>query len=196
MCDTPSQSDPEIEIQEELLETERAELELNVVKENLDLVVGWISHADGKATFYLTITLVLVGASLTEIPLLVTVCNKSSTCLSVILIIGHLIFYGSALVAGYFAMHVVRPRLVPDSGTQSWYFFQSVASFENTENFRAFSHGLNQDDRINQLIDQTWNLSKVAVRKYENTARADTCLRIAIVAGIVSVISILVLDKL
>lgn len=196
MSDTSPQPDKELEIQEELLETEQAELELSVVKENLDLIVGWISHADGKATFYLTITLVLIGASLTEIPLLVTVCKKSSTCLSIILIIGHAIFYGCAFLAGYFAMHVVRPRLVPDSKKQSWYFFQSVAGFDKVEDFQEYSHAITQADRTHQLLEQTWNLSKVTHRKYKNAARADTFLRIAIVFGMVSVILTLVLEKL
>lgn len=194
MSDNPQPASQKAALQA-TLEIEQDELELSVVKENLDLIVGWISHADGKATFYLTISLVLVGASLTEIPMLVSVWKKYSICISVILSIAHLGFYGSAVLSGYAAMQVVRPRLDPDSETQSWYFFESIAKYEDAEKFRVFSNGLKNEDRINQLLDQTWNLSKVAVRKYQTIVDADKHLKRAIIVGILTVIITIILAK-
>lgn len=185
------------EIQEELLESEQAGLEISVAKENLDLVIGWVGHADAKATFYLTVVLVLIGASLTEIPMLVTVCQKAPhwAC-SAILVLGHLAFYGCAVRSGWIAMNVVKPRLAPDSKTHSWYFFQSVAEFDSTEKFRDYSHGLNQEDRTNLLLDQIWNISRVAKSKYADAGNADWWLRFAVAFGVASVSVTLVANSL
>lgn len=184
----------------DLLEAQETELDLEVAKANLDLVIGWISHADAKATFYLTVALAMLGASLTEIPTLVRVCEhfflNSIWWLPLLLIVVHVVFYGASLFSAFKAIEVVRPRLAPDSKTHSWFFFQSIADFADLAKWHDFTNGLKGSDRLKHLIDQIWNLSRVAVSKYRMAGIADRSLRVAIVCGIVSVVTTLVLDEL
>lgn len=173
--------------------------DLDAAKANLDLVIGWIEHADSKATFYLTIALAMLGASLTEIPTLVRVCehflpgNLAWTSLLVLL---HLIFYGAALYSAFKAIEVVKPRIVPESKTHSWYFFQSIATFDDVQKWRDFTNGLDDDDKLQHLVDQIWNVSRVAVNKYRIAGIADCSLRVATCAGIVAILSTLVIAEL
>jgi hypothetical protein len=183
----------------DLLATKAAELDLEVAKANLDLVINWVSHADSKATFYLTVAVAMLGASLTEIPSLVRVCQHfaSTSCwwVPAILIATHLAFYGSSLVSAYKSIEVVKPRLAPDSKTHSWYFFQSVAAFADVEKWRDFTHGLKGAERLQHLVDQIWNVSRVAVAKYKAAGTADFALRVAFCFGTASVLVTLVLDE-
>lgn len=182
------------------LTVEETELDLEVAKANLDLVINWVSHADSKATFYLTVAVAMLGASLTEIPALVRVCNQ---CLSVnclwlpsTLIVLHTAFYGTSLFSAYKSIEVVKPRLAPDSKTHSWYFFQSIAKFEDVGKWRDYTNGLNGSERLQNLVDQIWNVSRVAVSKYKAAGIADSALRAAFCFGILSVFITLVLDEL
>lgn len=184
----------------ELLATKEAEIDLEVAKANLDLVINWVSHADSKATFYLTIAVAMLGSSLTEIPALVRVCqhfaSTSSWWVPAILIASHLAFYISSLFSAYKSIEVVKPRLAPDSQTHSWYFFQSVAAFADLDKWRDFTHGLKGAERLQHLVDQIWNVSRVAVAKYKAAGTADCALRVAFCFGTVSVLVTLVLDEL
>jgi len=184
----------------ELLATKDAELDLEVAKANLDLVINWVSHADSKATFYLTVAVAMLGASLTEIPALVRVCqhfvSASYWWVPAILIASHIAFYVSSLFSAYKSIEVVKPRLAPDSKTHSWYFFQSVAEFADVAKWRDFTHGLKGAERLQHLVDQIWNVSRVAVAKYKAAGTADCALRVAFCFGTVSVLVTLVLDEL
>jgi hypothetical protein len=175
-------------------------LTAEIAKANLDLVVSWIEHADSKATFYLTISLAMLGASFTELPSLVRVCKHfvvaDSWTLPVLLILVHIAFYGSAIVAAFISTVVVRPKLVPASKTHSWYFFQSNAQFEDIHKWREFTNGLTSAERLQHLVDQIWNNARVAVSKFRSASSADTWLRIAFCTGTISVVFTLVLDEL
>lgn len=192
------------EVPQALLEqeaiTQQVELDLEVAKANLDLVIGWIGHADSKATFYLTVAIAMLGASFTELPALVRVCEHFASTeqwtLPAILIVCHLAFYGASLLSAYHSIGVVKPRLAPDSKTHSWYFFQSIATFEDVNKWRQFSQGLKCTDRLLHLVDQIWNVSRVAVTKFKAAATADLYLRVAFCFGTVSVVVTLVIDEL
>ena len=175
------------------------ENDLDAAKANFDLVMGWVGHADSKATFYLTVSLAILGASLTEVPTLVRVCNHfwAGSPWWVSLLIGlHLIFYGAALYSAYKAVEVVKPRLVPDSNTHSWYFFQSIATFDDVQKWRDFTGGLDDSSKFQHLVDQIWNVSRVAVNKYRVAGQADCGLRVATCAGILAVATTLVTAEL
>ena len=171
---------------------------MDAAKANLDLVIGWTSHADSKATFYLTMALAILGASLTEIPTLVKVCVHcwGTQPAWIILLVGlHIVFYGFALFAAYMALEVVKPRIEPESNTQSWYFFQSISRFEDVEKWSEFSNGLSEANKFQQLTDQIWNVSRVAMNKYKKAGWADFGLRVAICSGVVAVVVTLVVKE-
>jgi hypothetical protein len=192
------------EIAEDFLKQNKSALEdeltAEIAKANLDLVISWIGHADSKATFYLTIALAMLGASFTELPSLVRVCKylaeEERWFLFIALLVVHIAFYGSAIVAAFYSTAVVKPKLVPDSKTQSWYFFQSTAQFQDIQKWREFTSGLTSAERLQHLVDQIWNNARVAVSKFKSASSADRCLRIAFCTGTISVVVTLILDEL
>ena len=170
--------------------------QLELSKYNMSLAVGWISLADSKATFLLTIALVGLGTSLTNIPDATTVCQhylqSESYLIPSVLIVVHTAFYGVLLYGIWSLVNVIKPRLVPQSERHSWFFFQSMAQL-SAEDFQRFNDSLDANAKLAQLNDQVYNNSVVARQKYGDVAKSVRILVIAAGLGILSVVPILIL---
>ena len=169
--------------------------QLELSKYNMSLIVGWITFADSKATFLLTIALVGLGASLTSIPDATAVCKHyfEADCnlLAYAIVAIHAAFYGVLLYTIWSLVNIVKPRLAPKSERHSWFFFQSMAQL-SPDDFQRFNDTLDPDAKLAQLNDQIYNNSVVARQKYVDVARSVWLLIIAACLGILAVVPILI----
>ena len=169
--------------------------QLELSKYNMSLTVGWITFADTKATFLLTIALVGLGTSLTSIPDATAVCKHcfETDCnlFAYAIIAVHTAFYGVLLYGIWSLANIIKPRLIPKSERHSWFFFQSMAQL-SPEDFQSFNDTLDSDAKLAQLNDQIYNNSVVARQKYADVARSVWLLIIAAGLGILAVVPILI----
>ncbi len=144
---------------------------IDVSEKNLARMVGWSTVVDSKATFVLTLILVLLGYFVSQ---LVTyfeahlkLWNSSSAAptLLVLLDIALIATLGCLITSIVYLMKIVRPKLIPPTQKLSLFFFQTVEKMP-ADDFHNRVLKLSVKDALADLNDQTYNVAKVVSQRF------------------------------
>lgn len=168
--------------------------QLKFSETNFNATKQWVEFADKKASFILTITLAIFSASLIVAPLLVKdILNLIKGPKASLIILGAFLlilsfFYIFAFLKGvHHLFSVVAPRLSPHSKRKSVLFFQTIASMEIQE-FKDKISKFSDKDIIDELLDQTYNNSVVAEKKFEKIRKAIFWIKLAGLSGLLLIL--------
>ena len=178
---------------------------IDCAEKNLERAHGWVRTADQKAGFTLTISLALLGASLSLVgraTLVVAQCVRvgSSSWLLAPFLVG--LFTAYVVFAVQAMSHlfgVVRPRTKPTTKRESLLYFGSIAKMD-VATFKERMRALPVDTLLDEILDQTYVAAEIASAKHLGIQTAFAKLELAAVFGLsflvtVSVTGALILAK-
>lgn len=170
-------------------------------QDNLERIIGFVRLADRKAQFLLTITLAIFAGGSTLLPEATRLASNSMVLASVhwavpVLLPGvYLVFLVTVVLAVWTFVGIVRPRLVPATGHGSPLFFQTIATMDPSA-FKETMKSIPRERAIDELAEQSYNVSVIARSKFEEIERGVRRLTVAGLSGILFTILINVLRGL
>jgi TRAP-type C4-dicarboxylate transport system permease large subunit len=150
---------------------------IRLVENNLDRVLKWVSIVDAKAKFTLSILLIVLGYSISQVSQLVELVEKVTKeefWWIAIILIG--MFFGifiSLICSFVFLVSIIYPKRDPTTGRDSIFFFESIAKMSAKEFCKKFS-SMTEDQVIEELNDQTYNSAQVVKKKFDQLAKSIT----------------------
>ena len=142
---------------------------IDVNKDNLDRVIGFVDVIDGKAKFILTLVLALTAYLVAQLgPYLdahATWGNGHAWApvFFVILDLVALACLGCFISTAITVICAISPRTTQHSGRISPFFFGTIASMP-IEDFKTTMKTITPNDVINQLADQTFDNAKIVTQ--------------------------------
>lgn len=168
--------------------------QLKFSETNFNTTKQWVEFADKKASFILTITLAIFSASLVAAPSLVTDISNlireskvSLIILGAFLLLLSLFYIFAFLMSVNHLLSVITPRLSPHSKRRSVLFFQTIATMEIQE-FKNKVTKFSDQDIMDELLDQTYNNSVVAEKKFEKIRKAMFWIKLAGLSGLLLIL--------
>lgn len=169
--------------------------QLKFSETNFNTTKQWVEFADKKASFILTITLAIFSASLVAAPLIV----KTISCLikddkvSLIILGAFLLLLAFFYIFAFLKsvnhlFSVISPRLSPHSKRKSVLFFQTIAAME-IQDFKNKITKFSDKEVIDELLDQTYNNSVVAEKKFEKIRKAIFWVKLAGLSGLILILT-------
>ena len=143
---------------------------IDVNKDNLDRVIGFVDVMDGKAKFILTLVLALTAYLVTQLGPYLDAHAKWGTIHPwapvFFVILDHIAL---ACLACFISTAItvvcaISPRTAQHSGRVSPLFFATIASMP-IEDFKTTMKTITPNDVIDQLADQTFDNAKIVAQK-------------------------------
>jgi hypothetical protein len=165
---------------------------------NLKTMIDWISFADRKASYLLTMSLALFSVFFAVLPSASEDIHKylfanniALWLLAIFLILLFQLYFIFAIIGIYKLVKVITPRSAPSSVKKSFLFFETIKGMD----MQVFKETLAQMDEemiIDELNDSTYINAVIASEKYSDIGKAIRYLRLAAVAGIIAIYVVLV----
>ena len=143
---------------------------IDVNKDNLDRVIGFVDVMDGKAKFILTLVLALTAYLVTQLGPYIDAHAKWSTghawspVFFVILDLLAIACLGCFITTAITVVCAISPRTAQHSGRVSPLFFGTIATMP-LEDFKTTMKAITSNDVIDQLADQTFDNAKIVSQK-------------------------------
>lgn len=150
---------------------------IDVNKDNLDRVIGFVDVIDGKAKFILTLVLALTAYLVTQLGPYIDAHAKWGNghpwapVFFVILDLLALSCLGCFITTAITVICAISPRTTQHSGRVSPLFFGTIASMP-IEDFKATMKTIAPNDVIDQLADQTFDNAKIVAQKTVHVRRS------------------------
>src|SRR5713226_3715337 len=150
---------------------------IDLNKDNLDRVIGFVDVMDGKAKFILTLVLALTAYLVTQLgPYLDAHVKWSSLSTWAPTFFVILDAFALACLACFIATAItvicaISPRTTQHSGRVSPLFFGTIAGMP-IEDFKTTMKTLTPNDVIDQLADQTFDNAKIVTQKTDHVRRS------------------------
>jgi len=171
-------------MRKEVMQTEELKL-------SLELINNWISLADSKATFLLTITTFFLSASIFALPnihkSIIEYLQYPSVLLSTSCIIILTLYFSSSLLSLLSLIQVIKPRLKKIGKKTSLLYFMDISNME-IEEYQKELMSLSNGQLKEHMIGQIYANSQVAKKKYENLDTAINFLVASLVTGLLLMI--------
>lgn len=168
------------------------EIRISIGEHNLARVHDWTRAADQKAGFTLTITIAFLGVSLSMITTTVRIMREfilrgqGYWIFALFLVLAYVIYMYFGIRAVWFLMVVVKPRIIPTTKRKSPLFFGTIANME-LQTFKEKMKTLDYGILVDEISDQTYVSSEIAVVKYKYLQSAFDSLFYAVVFGLISI---------
>jgi hypothetical protein len=149
------------------LDSSKTEI-INANENNLARVISWVPVIDSKAQYIITIVMILLGYSISQLDtLLNTIQNywKGGHYLYTF-VLGS--FYTGSIISLSYSfvvlINVIIPKRKPASGKTSILYYNTIAKMPLSE-FETEMSNIDSDKLISCLSDQTYNNAKVVNKK-------------------------------
>lgn len=149
----------------------KSQIEANY--KNLDRALGFVSVADNKAKFILSIELVILGFLMTQAKSVFDIIITfwlSKYILKILgatgLLIIFVLYIFLAIVSIIYLMRVISPKRKPFTGKKSLFFYQAIAEMDSAD-FKNRMKDITDEEILGELSDQTFNISKAVVEKFD-----------------------------
>lgn len=167
---------------------------ISVGERNLERAHNWTKAADQKAGFTLTVSLALLGISLSAIEPALNVIVKSVTLgrgawiLIFLLVLSFCVYFISALLGILILLKVVRPQTASTTKRISPLHFATISTME-LEKFKTIMQEMSFEQLVDELSDQTYIVAQIATRKFALLDKAFSRLLIAVVSGLIFILA-------
>ena len=172
---------------------------IKLSEQNLQRVIGWVAAIDTKANYILAIGLVLLGYCIHQVGLLVgclsTMWNKGERLFPILLFVLTVAAVCVLLISLFYLVFVFKPDRKPHTGRSSLFFFENIAGL-SPESFKSRMSSLTLSEVLEDLNDQTYNVSRVVQKKSDQLERSIKWLVAGVVVLIADSILLQVLPKL
>ncbi len=140
---------------------------------NLDRAISWVSVADNKAKFILSIELVILGFLMTQAKFIFTIIITFWQSKHILKIIGgaglsiiFALYILFAIISIINLIKVISPKRKPFTDKKSLFYYQTIADISSTD-FKNRMKNITDEEILEELSVQTFNISKVVVKKFD-----------------------------
>lgn len=140
---------------------------------NLERVIGFVSVADNKAKFILSIELIILGFLMSQAKIIFRISVllwKSGEYLTIcgsigfLLVFAFYIFFASISIVNL--INVILPKRKVKTRKKSLFYFQTIAEMEPDE-FKNKIKNISEEEIIEELSDQTFNNAVIVAKKFD-----------------------------
>lgn len=148
---------------------------VSLLENNLERVLKWVSVVDAKAKFTLSILLIVLGYSISQVSQLVNLLGKIPkeeikwVGIALTIVLSGTFF--CLLISFINLVSIIYPKRDPSTGRDSVFFFESIAEMSATE-FNEKLTSMTIGQLANELNDQTYNSAKVVKKKFDQLSNS------------------------
>ncbi len=166
---------------------------------NLERVIGFVSVADNKAKFILSIELVILGFLMTQAKIvfrIIALCWKWNGFLKVcgggvLIVFALYIFF--AIISIVNLIKVIIPKRKVETGKKSLFYFQTITKM-NPNEFKNKVKNISEEEIIEELSDQTYNNAVIVGKKFDEIQTSIKWLFCSLVLWLLLLIIIAIYD--
>jgi hypothetical protein len=148
---------------------------INLNENNLERAISWVSVVDAKASFILSLILVILGYFISQsnsiFKLLNTLIKKEAFGTLGISVFFLVTAFLSLLISLGYLVVIIYPKRKTDTKHISFFYFDHIAKMEDPD-FKSKMSSMGPEEIISGIADQTYNVSKVVQKKFDQLSRS------------------------
>ena len=145
---------------------------LDLNERNLGRAIAWVSVVDSKAKFVLAVDAVILGYAASRFSGLwptmkaLWATRRVELCVALTVLLAAV---ACLIISSYFLVRVIYPKRTPHTLKGSYFYFETIAMLPS-DNFISKMKQMPLCEAVEGIADQTYNVSKVVVKKFNELA--------------------------